>query len=599
MMHSLCYHVFFAVLLAVSAVASAADVVEGRELKLSQAIDFLDNCFFTEHPEYYTRDELAARLRQARDAGITRIYFRAVSGCAYYPSEVLKVYNGDARQPNAEKLRRTIREYDVLAEYIRVCHELGMELYYWEPIFDTSLYLRYESGTPEFRKYGEWPFKDEKLRDDEQWRHRFADRDFGRLTRPVATIRIVSKNDPGEVNERNLVIFTAGEGENFTRCDDPYRVTVEPGPGAGEREIVVSGLNITRPCIKLMNDSRNGAFMAIADLASDCVRMFYDDGSPVEIPVASEVFIMRDENCETNLRGGSGILAGWGDAGNLGRTMILRIGLFDRYADGLPEYAFRGNRDRRLAVLRELFDRYPELDGVCYSIRSHSLPSGGSRSFVGDYAYGFSAPVVDEYRRRYGVDITRQAYDREKFLTLRGEFFTDFLREAGEFIHSRGGKFAVMAPVRESVGAYDHGAMYPLWKGMNIDNFFQIDRWAQEGFVDAVVMLGTGHRQKGWSPAWDAEVSAFRAKLAGTDTRLVLHLLANSALKPELEATLRGALGNTDLDEIEFYEEHGMFVYGHYEVLERVLAESERRIAAPVAKEESEPGRDGKTSRER
>jgi len=88
-----------------------------------------------------------------------------------------------------------------------------------------------------------------------------------------------------------------------------------------------------------------------------------------------------------------------------------------------------------------------------------------------------------------------------------------------------------MAPVRPQVKDYNHGAMYPLWRGMNIDNFFDIATWAKEGIVDNVLMLGTGDKQNSWTTAWEAEVKSFKNKLNGTDTRLTLHYLINGATK--------------------------------------------------------------------
>ena len=62
---------------------------------LSQAIDFLDNAYFTERGDYYSKEELAERLRLARDAGIRKIYFRGTGGVAYYPSRVRRMFAGE------------------------------------------------------------------------------------------------------------------------------------------------------------------------------------------------------------------------------------------------------------------------------------------------------------------------------------------------------------------------------------------------------------------------------------------------------------------------------------------------------------------------
>ena len=46
-----------------------------------------------------------------------------------------------------------------------------------------------------------------------------------------------------------------------------------------------------------------------------------------------------------------------------------------------------------------------------------------------DDEFGFNEPIVEEYRKRYGVDILTQDYDKQKLSDLRGEYLTQFFRE--------------------------------------------------------------------------------------------------------------------------------------------------------------------------
>ena len=43
--------------------------------------------------------------------------------------------------------------------------------------------------------------------------------------------------------------------------------------------------------------------------------------------------------------------------------------------------------------------------------------------------FGFNKPIVDEYKRRYGVDITHENFDVYSLAHLRGEYLTQFFRE--------------------------------------------------------------------------------------------------------------------------------------------------------------------------
>jgi hypothetical protein len=555
-----------------------------KPLVLSQAIDFLDNCYFTERGDYYSKEELAERLAQAKAAGFTKIYFRGTGGVSYYPSKVRPMFHGEVRSWGP-KLLKTIHEYDTVAEYVKVAHELGLKLYYWEPVFDNSLLRQCAPGTPECEKYGEFPFADPNIEPTTEWKHRFAERYAGqKLAHPLGSIRLVCENVP-PLSAADLAIYVAEDGQVFRRYEGAFTVAVTPA-GKGS-QVTIAGLAIDKPCIKLVCRPKDVKEMPVADLNKHCVDLFYGDGSPVDLLSTVEVTLdsPEDGKIETALRGYSRLPAGWGIVGPYHRTLIIRAGLFDRYAKGWPEFACKASRDRLVAIVKELYERYPGLDGISFSIRTHSQPSGGTPDDVGPYPYGFSEPIVEEYRKRYGSDITRTDYDVEKFLKLRGEYFTQMLREVSQVVHAAGGELQVMAPVRPQVGPYNHGATYPVWNGMNIDNFFDIATWAKEGLVDAVLMLGTGHRQAKWTPEWDAEVEAFRAKLAGTRTRLSLHYLINGSTSEDIAALLPAVLRVPGLDEVEFYEEHGMFGAKLYDAFTACVRETPRPLAKVAAQE--------------
>jgi hypothetical protein len=55
--------------------------------------------------------------------------------------------------------------------------------------------------------------------------------------------------------------------------------------------------------------------------------------------------------------------------------------------------------------------------------------------------YGFNAPIVDEYQKRYGVNILEQDYDKRLLRMLRGEFYTEFLETAADLIRDSEKKF--------------------------------------------------------------------------------------------------------------------------------------------------------------
>jgi HEAT repeat protein len=57
--------------------------------------------------------------------------------------------------------------------------------------------------------------------------------------------------------------------------------------------------------------------------------------------------------------------------------------------------------------------------------------------------YGFNEPIVQEFRRRHGVDIRTEPFDKEAWGRLRGEYLTQFLRELHTALAKRGKKLCL------------------------------------------------------------------------------------------------------------------------------------------------------------
>ena len=559
-------------LLLLLAICMAACVFaeEKKPIVIGQAIDFLDNAFFTGKADYYSKEELRERVQASYDAGVRRVYFRGTGGVTYYPSSVRRMYTGSHNNEWAMKLYKTIHSYDVVAEYIKVCHELGMELYYWDPIFDCSLYMENYPGTEDHANFGALPTADLNIKEEHWVKHRQADlRPRENLHGAIGEIRLhLARAPEPALTADDLVIYTAphmGEG-NFRRYEKPFTVRMEGN------DVIIGGLYITDPVLKFTGD-----FRAISETKSpEAAKATYTNGEPVTLFTCCELTLGGDKDFEKVLHGCAGFGNWWG--GKEG-SFIVRFGDFERYARGVPEYAFRENRERMERIVAELYERYPDLDGVAFSIRSHSLSRGGDWAELGggNLFYGFSDPVVEEFQRRYGIDPRKEAYDEQAFLKLRGEYFTQMLDGVSKIIHAKGGRLSVMAAVNcRKVGPYDHGSMYPWLNRCSIDNYFDIGTWAKRGIVDNVIMLGTGHQQNEWTQGWKDEVKAFKAKLEGTDTKLTLHYLINSAKPENVQNVLPQVLDELDIDEVEFYEEVHMFHYGAYPILKEALEKAGR-----------------------
>ena len=557
---------------------AAAPKLDAKPLVLSQAVDILDTSSMG-LPQmgcdagYMTKEHLRKRVRMAYDAGIRKLYFRATGGVVYYPdSKLRKTFKG--LFPHWVAGARTFAEYDVLAEYIAACHELGMKLYYWESVFDNCGGYHCPKGTPQYEQFGEWPFRDTSVRDEHDWEHRLTHvRPAENFKRPVRKIILQTKNEPA-ITADKIEILTAPHGGDFTPYDKPFTVTVTPVEGKDYAAIMtIDGLELTNPVVKLIGKD-DKALVSVFPDAPGSIAAEYDDGEPVDMYTVGEFMLWGDVAPRLTRFGVGGFQYAWGGKTNF----VIRFGDFNRYAMGMPEYAYKENRDRLEAIVTELYDRYPTLDGVTFSIRTHTLPCGGSPEMVGaPLVYGYAEPVVQEYIRRYGVNPRTQDYDVDAFLKLRGEYFTQMLEGVSKIVHARGGKLECMAPVR-GMGSIAHGSMYPWWGAYNIDNFFDIRTWAQKGFVDNVIMLGTKHRQDTWGPEWHEAVQRFADHLAGTKTRLTLHLLVNANPNDRLLKLMVPLLREEKLDEVEAYEEFHMALDDVYPTYIQAVNDSGREI---------------------
>ena len=541
-----------AVGLAVNATAQEAP----RPIVYSQAIDFLDNCWHDQN-DYYHLEDLERRVKEAVEGGIRKIYFRGMGGVSYYPSKFRPLYAGDHR-PNSAKLVKTIHTYDPLAEYCRVCEKYGVELYYWHTIFDNTGTFEYFPGMAEYEKYGWLPCGDDSLPLDFYTEHRKAYLPPRTLEEPIGLIILRSTIKTQDATADKLEIYTAADGQPFKRYEKPFQVATLPD-GSGEF-VVISGLSITESNVKFAGD----VSIATNPRQPECLRAYYVSGKPVDLPCACDTLVSGDLDTLHMLHG-PGQVCAWGTR-HANRSMIAHFGSFDRHALGVPDFAKEPARRRVENIVTELFENYPYLSGVAFSLRSHSIPSPGSIDQVGygDLYYGFSEPTARRYEERYGIDPRRQPYDKTKFLKVRGEFFTETLGRVAQIAHSRGKKVECMAPVRVSAMRdvcregwidFSYGTNFPFWRHTTIDDYFDIATWAQKGYVDTVIMLGHALHQTEWPESWQKEAALFKERLAGTPVRLSLHLLANDMEPNEMKKFLPLVLKDPSLDEVEFYEE--------------------------------------------
>ena len=122
-------------------------------------------------------------------------------------------------------------------------------------------------------------------------------------------------------------------------------------------------------------------------------------------------------------------------------------------------------QEYQLGWIKELMDVYPA-DGVFISLRAHVWPAAHADQF------GFNEPVVEEFKRRYGVNILWDDFDVEAWRALRGEYLTQILRRIKDMLRPMGRKLAIGIPRCARLG--------PPFGNMLLD----WHTWVQAGIVD-------------------------------------------------------------------------------------------------------------------
>ena len=136
-----------------------------------------------------------------------------------------------------------------------------------------------------------------------------------------------------------------------------------------------------------------------------------------------------------------------------------------RYHWGVLEWAYPEARQYWLRDLQLILDRY-DVDGIYLDTRTECM----SPDFADQF--GFNEPVIREFQKRYGVNILEEDFDLEAWRGLRGEYFTQLLREMSLAIHAKGKRFSLGTARGDYIG-FPLGNMKLEWR-----------KWIAEKLID-------------------------------------------------------------------------------------------------------------------
>jgi hypothetical protein len=93
--------------------------------------------------------------------------------------------------------------------------------------------------------------------------------------------------------------------------------------------------------------------------------------------------------------------------------------------------------------------------------------------------YAFAGPVRQEFRRRFGRDVAATPEDYVRVRQLRGECYTEFIRQASALVRRQGGKFAVHL---------EPGIEVPVEHNIRMQMTVEWKQWLEEGLLDEITL---------------------------------------------------------------------------------------------------------------
>jgi hypothetical protein len=306
---------------------------------------------------------------------------------------------------------------------------------------DLSLYVSDDNNT--YRPYEGPMEREETVEDYPVWEHTSSG---GRPTGRPRRSRVLRLKNLG-LRSRYAALYVEGrEGRFANTLVNLIHVFGEKG----EERCLTYGL--VRRTTRMIPNTTGGMDAYNTDFRE--VGVEYDvnwTGLPSAVTAGDHMSRVRA------LDSGEGFLA---FAGGKERTTLGRL-----------SPSFPAVREYWLDWVRHILDA--GADGVELRIRNHGYHLAWSE-------FGFEQPVRDEFLKRHGVDIWKtDDFDKMAWRKLRGEGYTEFVRQVRQLCNSRGKRMGLhVSPTNE---------MDPV-VGSPMEIHWDWRTWLKEGLADSVTM---------------------------------------------------------------------------------------------------------------
>jgi uncharacterized lipoprotein YddW (UPF0748 family) len=204
-------------------------------------------------------------------------------------------------------------------------------------------------------------------------------------------------------------------------------------------------------------------------------------------------------------------------------------------------YAFPQVRAYKLALVKEILAYKP--DGIFFDwIRTGDVRDNPQTDPDGIANYGYEVPNIERFRTRYGVDPHDVPNNDERWIAVRAEPQTEFMRAAHAVIKQADPKMVISVMTQHPWG-YRGAPTDTPYAGSLPGLLVDIKTWAREGLIDEATVAG--YYREGGTPE-----KAYRYLQEETEGRIPLWLyswLSNSPDQFRADVALAERLGAVEL----------------------------------------------------
>ena len=465
--------------------------VTDDEFYLSVLVDFADDALGL----HYTPEKVEQMMSIFKEMGIKRVYW------IYYGGARCEMFwSGHGSNENSRKTIASLGGMDMQVA-VKAAKKAGLEIYGCIKPYDTGLSYTVPQGSPEASQYEGVPclggtalvvMKFVREHPEMRIKRKMADIPPNIDSIPICCIKLIKKDDsPTRIKKENIEIWTSSDNYQYKRKEINFtiREAVEKAEngkkltakGSPVRVIYIDGLNLLDKYILLTTNFKdsNGDFV---NFATDMIEAYGNDERKLPVSIATE-FAPWNPNRNFRTYGLEFDAGGFCEPKTyLDLDNSSSIKGFIAFCRGKNEYnkgalceAYPEVRQFWLSLVKDCLEA--GVDGIDFRVQGHSTWTDEP------FSYGFNEPIVKDYKNRYGVDILMEHYDPNLLADLRGEYYTEFLKDASSLIRSANKKMQVHIDTDLlSPNLYLAAFTFP----MNIK--FDWEKWISEGICDEATL---------------------------------------------------------------------------------------------------------------